>query len=126
MFRIAKSTLPAMMVCSLLSAQELPNDLLSGTRAAAGAPGLTAFFRQIETEYAVRLDVNPKALKGAVNFFLPFPGGNGRSCATCHVAEDGFALSPATVEARWQRLQWLRKLFNNSDDPLFRSIDADD
>ena len=23
-------------------------------------------------------------VRGAVNFFRPFPGGNGRSCATCH------------------------------------------
>ena len=60
-----------------------------------------------------------------MNFFLPFPGGNGRSCATCHVPEDGFSLSPETVQARWQRLQWIRKFFSNADDPLFRSIDAD-
>src|SRR4030095_11858394 len=62
----------------------------------------------------------------AVNFFLPFPGGNGRSCATCHDPGDGFSLSPATVEARWQRLQRARRLSPDADDPLFRSIDADD
>ena len=67
-----------------------------------------------------------KVLKGALNFFLPFPGGNGRSCATCHNPQDGFSLSPQTVEARWQKLQRARRRNPNADDPLFRSIDADD
>jgi cytochrome c peroxidase len=87
---------------------------------------LVSVVQRIEDEFSFRLNLNAKAKKGALNFFLPFPGGNGRSCATCHVPEDGFSLSPATVEARWQRLQWLRKIFPGADDPLFRSIDADD
>jgi cytochrome c peroxidase len=66
------------------------------------------------------------ALKGAVNFFSPFPGGNGRSCATCHNPADGYSLSPAAVEARWRRLQAARRTDPKADDPLFRSIDADD
>jgi cytochrome c peroxidase len=67
-----------------------------------------------------------KLIRGAVNFFRPLPGGNGRSCATCHNPRDGFSLSPATVEARWQRLQRIRRVDPNASDPLFRSIDADD
>src|SRR6266536_5950554 len=35
--------------------------------------------------------------------------GNGRACATCHMAEDNFQLSPASVEARFQRLQFERE-----------------
>ena len=65
-------------------------------------------------------------VQGAVNFFRPFPGGNGRSCATCHDPRDGFSLSPARVEARWQRLQRARRDDPSATDPLFRSIDADD
>ncbi len=65
-------------------------------------------------------------LRDAVEFFRPTPGGNGRSCATCHRPEDNFALTPATVEARWQRLQQHRRHDPGADDPLFRSIDADD
>ena len=61
-----------------------------------------------------------------MNFFRPFPGGNGRSCATCHHPRDGFSLSPATVEARWQRLQRARRHNPGATDPLFRAIDADD
>jgi cytochrome c peroxidase len=67
-----------------------------------------------------------KALQGAINFLSPFPGGNGRSCATCHNPQDGYSLSPATVESRWQRLQKARRVNPDADDPLFRSIDADD
>ena len=67
-----------------------------------------------------------KIISGAVNFFRPFPGGNGRSCATCHDPRDGFSISPATVEARWQRLQRAKHHNPNATDPLFRSIDADD
>src|SRR4051812_27388308 len=61
-------------------------------------------------------------------FFAEFPGlqGNGRACATCHVESDNFILRPASVEARWNSLQARRKHDPTADDPLFRSIDADD
>lgn len=52
--------------------------------------------------------------------------GNGRSCATCHVPEDRFQLSPANVEARFQLLNLRRQFDPKADDPLFRPIDADD
>ena len=67
-----------------------------------------------------------KLIRGAMNFFRPLPGGNGRSCATCHRPQDGFSLAPATVEARWQRLQRARRVNPDATDPLFRAIDADD
>jgi Di-haem cytochrome c peroxidase len=67
-----------------------------------------------------------EAALGALRFFLPFPNSNGRSCATCHRVEDNFGLTPATVEARYQSLQARRRRDPNADDPLFRSIDADD
>ncbi len=66
------------------------------------------------------------SLADAIEFFRPHAGGNGRSCATCHRPEDNFALTPATVEARWQRLQQRRRIDPAADDPLFRPIDADD
>ena len=61
-----------------------------------------------------------------MNFFTPYPDGNGRACATCHNPDDGYSLSPKTVETRWQRLQLAKRADANADDPLFRSIDADD
>lgn len=65
---------------------------------------------------------------GGVLFGLGFPavGGNGRACATCHVPGDAFQLTPATVEARYQALQARRQKHPWADDPLFRSIDAND
>jgi hypothetical protein len=65
---------------------------------------------------------------GAGLFFNEFPDveGNGRTCNTCHVAGDGFQLTPAHVEERWQALQRRKRHHHDADDPLFRSIDADD
>lgn len=59
----------------------------------------------------------------AVQFFRPHRTGNGRSCATCHRPEDGFGLTPATVEARYQQWQARRRHDPSADDPLFRPID---
>ena len=53
-------------------------------------------------------------------------GGNGRSCADCHMATDNFQLSPASAEARFSLLQLRRRFDPDADDPLFRPIDADD
>jgi len=67
-------------------------------------------------------------LRGGLAFFLGFPGtqDNGRKCGTCHVAEDGFTLTPEHVEERWQALQARKVNHPNAEDPLFNSIDADD
>jgi cytochrome c peroxidase len=48
-------------------------------------------------------------------FFRPL-GTNGRSCDTCHVAREGWSLSPAGVEARF--------LASDGRDPLFRTNDG--
>jgi hypothetical protein len=53
---------------------------------------LQAELLDIEAEAVVRARagrpwspiVTEKVIQGAVNFFTPFPGGNDRSCATCH------------------------------------------
>jgi cytochrome c peroxidase len=67
-----------------------------------------------------------RALRGALNFFTPLAGGNGRSCGTCHEPRQGFSLTPERVEARWQALERRRQTVPDADDPLFRAIDADD
>jgi cytochrome c peroxidase len=57
-------------------------------------------------------------LTGEQLFKQPFPAaGNQRSCATCHVPEDNFTLTPAHVARVWE---------TNPNDPLFSAIDADD
>jgi cytochrome c peroxidase len=71
-----------------------------------------------------------RPVRGAALFFdeFPFVESNGRACDTCHVADDAFQLTPAHVEARWQALQAKKRRHPHAyaDDPLFRSIDADD
>ena len=72
---------------------------------------------------------DPRATEGLRAFFdrkLEGLGGNGRTCADCHMPNDRFQLSPASVEARFQRLQQAREEDPDADDPLFRPIDADD
>ena len=36
---------------------------------------------------------------------FPDVGGNGRTCATCHVPDQAFQLTPQNAEARYQALQ---------------------
>jgi hypothetical protein len=55
------------------------------------------------------------------NGALPGLGGNGRACSDCHMDSDSFQLSPTDVETRFQAMST-----SGVDDPLFRSIDADD
>jgi cytochrome c peroxidase len=52
--------------------------------------------------------------------------GNGRSCADCHMPADQFQLSPASAEARFQKLQERLRWNRRAEDPLFQPIDADD
>jgi cytochrome c peroxidase len=57
-------------------------------------------------------------LTGEQLFKQPFPGaGNQRSCATCHVPENNFTLTPEHVAQVFE---------TNPNDPLFSAIDADD
>jgi cytochrome c peroxidase len=65
-------------------------------------------------------------LRGLRGFLDRPADGNGRACADCHMPIDQFQLSPASVEARFQLLQWRRRWNRDADDPLFRPIDADD
>jgi cytochrome c peroxidase len=51
---------------------------------------------------------------------------NGRACATCHIAEDSFQLTPERASARFRALQEARLTDPHADDPLFRPVDADD
>jgi cytochrome c peroxidase len=53
-------------------------------------------------------------------------GGNGRSCADCHMPGERFQLSPAAAQVRFAALQAERAHNMNADDPLFRAVDADD
>ena len=79
-------------------------DQCGGENCAAVFRGLIAF-----------VDGRPKGL-----------GGNGRSCADCHLPSDNLQLSPASAQARFELLQWRRQWNPRAQDPLFLPIDADD
>jgi len=73
--------------------------------------------------------VDSPECRGRANFFdgtLVGLGANGRACATCHVAEDAFQLTPERAQAQLRALQQARLNDPAADDPLFRPIDADD
>src|ERR1043165_5549145 len=58
--------------------------------------------------------------RGSVNLageFFKVQGANGRSCATCHIPEEAWSITPAT----------LRRLFDetNGTHPVFNQLDAD-
>jgi hypothetical protein len=58
-------------------------------------------------------------VNGAIDTSNPFfqsLGTNGRTCASCHVASDGFSLRPSNVQARFAS--------SGGTDPLFAAIDG--
>jgi cytochrome c peroxidase len=55
--------------------------------------------------------------EGEALFTTAFADTNGRSCASCHVPEDNFTLTPEHAAQVWEE---------NPTDPLFAAIDADD
>jgi cytochrome c peroxidase len=62
--------------------------------------------------------------RGKANFHdrtLVGLGGNGRSCADCHMDAENFQLTPAAAQTRLTQMTT-----TGVDDPLFRAIDADD
>ena len=71
-------------------------------------------------------DAVARGFRGFFDRQLDGLNANGRACADCHMPTDSFQLSPASVEARFQFLQWRRRWNPDADDPLFRPIDADD
>jgi len=83
-----------------------------------GNPAPSASGHAVETGKSKGSDCNERdKLTGEELFRKPFPGTNGRTCASCHVPEDNFTLTPAHVERLWRQ---------NPRDPLFSAIDADD
>jgi cytochrome c peroxidase len=73
----------------------------------------------------VDLSPNPGGILELVNVngrtdrrgaFFQSLGTNGRTCATCHVADQGMSISPPQIQQRYER--------TNGRDPLFASVDG--
>ena len=76
------------------------------------------------TSGPVHTPVDSVFCRGKANFndhALAGMGGNGRSCADCHVPSERFQLTPATAMARFNAMTSSGKA-----DPLFLPIDAND
>ena len=88
--------------------------LIVPTRLPAGqnAPNMTAFNNP--SGQARSYNVN-----GAIDFndlFFQSLGTNGRACATCHQASDGWSVTPPHIQARFDA--------TNGEDPIFRTNDG--
>jgi cytochrome c peroxidase len=97
----------------------------------AGGPedAVGASIASVHTSFECGVPPCDAAARGAVTFLdgrLRGLDANGRACATCHMPNDHFQLSPQDVETRFQLLQQRRETDATADDPLFRPIDADD
>jgi cytochrome c peroxidase len=104
-------------------AQKLPSSLFEARAAAWRVLGAVAVIAGVSAcesadDSAKDTGQDRSQLTGEELFSLPFPGaGNERSCASCHVPENGFALTPEHVSQLFEM---------NPNDPLFAAIDADD
>ncbi|SNS48453.1 Cytochrome c [Noviherbaspirillum humi] len=114
------------MLCLLLSAcgggsatQEVPART-SGTASAAstGDPAEKAAAPFVLVSANASGSHGTYSRAGFIDSANPFfkPIGNGRSCASCHDARDGWSLTPASVQARY--------LASNGADPLFLPLDG--
>lgn len=113
-----------------LSAVEQPR---TSATAANDALFATTFFTPAASNCDLKLDCNDEVCASVARGRAAFNarnlgplGGNGRSCADCHMPSESFQLSPAAVKTRFDALLARRVHDENADDPLFRPIDADD
>lgn len=98
--------------------------VLAGSLALACADDVPAAEETATVESAAT--AAEKAGKKVFTHGIPGQPGNGRVCATCHVPGESFGLTPAHVQAAWADLQLRRQTDPTADNPLFRSIDAND
>jgi cytochrome c peroxidase len=99
---------------------------------AAVAPN-TGFGQSSEEDGAMKLNCDERPCDAVARGRKAFNdgklnklGGNGRSCADCHMPSESFQLSPAAARIRFDALQAKREHNKNADDPLFLPVDADD
>jgi cytochrome c peroxidase len=105
-----RSRISYLAAIALLATGTLPAQESQGRD--PGGPGLQA--SPDATGVIATLDVNGRVnTRGA---FFQSLGTNGRSCATCHVADQAMSISAADVRARFQQTR--------GRDPLFASVDG--
>ncbi|HSN22283.1 MAG TPA: hypothetical protein VLS49_16490 [Usitatibacter sp.] len=83
--------------------------------ALADAPGGSAL-RLVPNAAGVAATLNAAGRIDTSNPFFQSLGTNGRSCATCHDPNDGWTVTPASLQRRFLETQGL--------DPIFRPVDG--
>jgi cytochrome c peroxidase len=104
------------------AARRLLTFFFGGLSACAADPEPTDSSDEVRSDEVVEtaiqlLSPRGSAHPGKILFETALPESNGRSCATCHVLDEGTTLLPASVEARFEQ---------DPADPLFNRLDADD
>ena len=111
--RIARSSLLSKSL--LAAAAVLFAAVLAGSTRRAGAdpalPNLLAF----PDPAGVSRTFNGRGILDPANPFFQSLGTNGRSCVTCHAAEDGWTITPASVQRRFAASGGLEPLFRSND-----------
>lgn len=97
------------VVCSGLVA----GVLLTGAGAAAASvdPNLMTF----QNDSGQGQTFNSRGVLNPDNPFFQSLGRNGRACATCHAAENGWTVTPAGVQQRFASTDGLDPIFRNND-----------
>lgn len=67
---------------------------------------------------------NPRGILDPDTPFFQSMGTNGRSCVTCHAAEDGWTITPASVRQRFDASDGLDPLFRTNDGSNCAGADA--
>ena len=100
--------------CTMIGGSMLAGLLAAANCVAGGASGPQFVAFPNATGFSATLSTN-----GPLDLTNPFfqkLGTNGRSCDTCHVAEDGWTVKPASVRARFEATA--------GTDPIFRTNDG--
>src|SRR4051812_41553534 len=83
--------------------------MLTSTR--AGAAGVIANLSSFENGSGQSRTFNPRGVLTPDNPFFQDLGTNGRTCATCHQASEGWSITPAGVQRRVDATPRARPLF---------------
>jgi cytochrome c peroxidase len=90
--------------------------LLVAAGDASGQVGSKSTFDSLNSSGVLRtITQDGTAIDTSNPFFRPL-GSNGRSCSSCHVASSAWSITPAEIQARFERTGGL--------DPIFRTVDG--
>ncbi len=81
----------------------------------AQADAVVANLRAFANSFGVSRTFRSRGVLNPDNPFFDSLGTNGRACATCHTAEDGWTLTPASIRRRFNESRGREPLFRTND-----------